>query len=223
MSAPVHGFVMRHSRLTSHQSWPSTIRPRDLDGGAERDRHMGTGSSHRDATYIRWLFEGVLVNSFGRSSDSWPAMQSFRMPFATLKIPRWSHGLLRSFRVMSMLPAFGPPVATYGMPHAAQRSPVTIDSGRNQRNLSSSSGSRSSTPASRRCVIRQAPRIEGVGSCAICETVSLPHNAHNHRVAASDVDFRFGPDGNSGALYCYATCLPFRTRPRSGISVRRQV
>ena len=31
-----------------------------------------------------------------------------------------------------------------------------------------------------------------------------PDNDHNHRVAASDVDFRFDPDGNSGALYCYA-------------------
>jgi len=27
-------------------------------------------------------------------------------------------------------------------------------------------------------------------------------NDHNHRVAASDVDLRFGRDGNSGALYC---------------------
>jgi hypothetical protein len=31
----------------------------------------------------------------------------------------------------------------------------------------------------------------------------LRSNDHNHRVAASDVDFRFGPDGNSGALFCY--------------------
>ena len=31
-----------------------------------------------------------------------------------------------------------------------------------------------------------------------------PDNGNVHRVAASDVDFRFDPDGNSGALYCYA-------------------
>jgi len=35
----------------------------------------------------------------------------------------------------------------------------------------------------------------------------LPDNDPNHRVAASDVDFRFGPNGNSGALYCYATIV----------------
>ena len=28
-----------------------------------------------------------------------------------------------------------------------------------------------------------------------------PDNGNVHRVAASDVDFRFDPDGNSGALY----------------------
>ena len=32
-------------------------------------------------------------------------------------------------------------------------------------------------------------------------------NDQNHRVAASDVEFRFGPDGNSGALYCYAPVI----------------
>jgi hypothetical protein len=32
---------------------------------------------------------------------------------------------------------------------------------------------------------------------------SLLHNDHNHRVAASDIDFKFSPDCNSGALYCY--------------------
>ena len=32
------------------------------------------------------------------------------------------------------------------------------------------------------------------------------HNVKRNRVAASDVDFRFGPDGNSGALCCYSSC-----------------
>ena len=30
-------------------------------------------------------------------------------------------------------------------------------------------------------------------------------NVQNHRVAASDVDFTFGPAGNSGAFFCYPT------------------
>ncbi len=34
---------------------------------------------------------------------------------------------------------------------------------------------------------------------------SVASNVNNHRVAASDFDFRFGPDGNSGALYCDPT------------------
>ena len=33
---------------------------------------------------------------------------------------------------------------------------------------------------------------------------ALLHNDQGHRVAASDVEFRVGPDGNSGSLCCYA-------------------
>ena len=38
---------------------------------------------------------------------------------------------------------------------------------------------------------------------AIGRLGEMADNDHNHRVAASDFDFRFGPDGNSGALFCY--------------------
>jgi len=29
----------------------------------------------------------------------------------------------------------------------------------------------------------------------------VPYNDHNHRVAANDVDYKFDPVGNSGALF----------------------
>jgi hypothetical protein len=38
-----------------------------------------------------------------------------------------------------------------------------------------------------------------------CASNSIKFNVQNHRVAASDVDFRFGPVGNSGAFFCYPT------------------
>ena len=111
------------------------------------------------------------------------------MPFATLKIPRWSHGLLRSFRVMSMLPAFGPPVATYAGP--TRPSDHRLRSIREEtRGICRRHQARGHRRPHRGVRIRQAPRIEGVGSCAICETVSLPHNGGVHRAAENDIDFK---------------------------------
>jgi hypothetical protein len=40
-----------------------------------------------------------------------------------------------------------------------------------------------------------------------------PPNAQNHRVAASDVDFRFDPAGNSGAFFCSAFVLSWKVWP----------
>ena len=42
-----------------------------------------------------------------------------------------------------------------------------------------------------------------------------PMNVTHHRVAASDVDFRFGPDGNSGAFDCYSTGRTPNNRART--------
>jgi len=41
-----------------------------------------------------------------------------------------------------------------------------------------------------------------LATCFLRGTVVQPQYDHNHWVAASDVDFRFGPAGNSGAFRC---------------------
>ena len=46
--------------------------------------------------------------------------------------------------------------------------------------------------------------------CVSVRESNLANNDQNHRVAASDVDFDFGPAGNSGAFFCYPLLFGLR-------------